>query len=644
MLSSQQFDAYVARLERVARERPGGYRLRVLLFGLLGYAYAFGVLGLLLALVVGLGRVAADHGGAILVFKVGIPVLVLGATVLKAMWVRIDPPDGKPLTRGEAPRLFAEVDAVRKAVDAPPAHRVLLTDDFNAAVSQVPRLGMFGWHRNYLVLGVPLLHALPPEEFRAVLAHEFGHLSRAHGHTGAWIYRIRSTWVRILEQLEREEHRATFIFQRFFRWYAPRFAAYSFVLARIQEFEADARAAALVGPGVVGSSLARVEVWAMYVGRSHWPGIWGKVRTDPTPPTDAFTSFAHTLSAGMPDGETSTLLAEALAAQTRSGDTHPVLAERLAALGIHPSAALISPADGRPSAAEELLGGRVAAVLAEMDRSWSAAVREPWAQQHEQSRQREARLTALEEQAMAESLPLEEAKERAWAVADLRGGEEALPLFREIANTTPEDAPTRYMLGQLLLERGDDEGLQHLEAAMAADLGLVQPACNSAHAFLMRAGRSGEAEQFWRRLQEHGDLIASAQEERSAAAVRPGDVFLPHGLGEEAIQALGEALRRYRDIERAYLVRKKVRILPDDPLYVLALVPDLSWVKNQAANPVADLIDRLAKDLVFPGDGIVLTFEGSYKKLRKPIGSIPGAEVYVRGRTHVPRREKEPIS
>ena len=36
---------------------------------------------------------------------------------------------------------------------------------------------MFGWLNNYVGVGLPLMRAFSPEEFRAVVAHEFGHLS-----------------------------------------------------------------------------------------------------------------------------------------------------------------------------------------------------------------------------------------------------------------------------------------------------------------------------------------------------------------------------------------------------------------------------------------------------------------------------------
>jgi Zn-dependent protease with chaperone function len=628
MQSSAEFDGYVARLERVARAAPGKYRARVFLFGMLGYVYVFGVLATLVALMVGIG---AFVGVAIFV-KLGIPLGVLAWTILKAMWVRIDAPDGKELAPADAPRLFAEVEAIRKGVDAPRAHHVLLTDDFNAAVSQVPRLGMFGWHRNYLLLGVPLMHALPADEFRAVLAHEFGHLSRAHGRTGAWIYRIRATWARILERLKEDQHGATFIFERFFAWYAPRFAAYSFVLARAQEFEADARAAALVGHGPMASALARLRVRDHQMEGTFWPGLWRRAVDEPEPPSDAYTALVSSFQAPLDAGEAETLLFQALAEPTRSGDTHPALADRIAALGVAPGPGVLNEVARVPSAAETYLDGPAREMVQRMNRSWREAARPAWTERHQHVEQASARLAELERKAEEAPLELAEAKERAWIVGDLRGGAAALPYYQALAEADPDDAQVRSILGHLLLDHGDEEGLPHLEAAMAADLSLVPPGCGAAHAFLRRAGRLEEAERYWTRLQEHEDQMAAAAAERHPANTRPRDVFLPHGLGNEAVGAMVEALRLHRDVASAYLVRKEVRLFPEHPLYVLAVVPDWSWKRREAGNHTALLIQRLIEQVPFPGETVVLTLEADLKKLRKPIAAVPGSDVYVRGR------------
>ncbi|HEX8361280.1 MAG TPA: M48 family metallopeptidase [Longimicrobium sp.] len=498
---STEFEAYVARLERVARANPRRYRTRVLLFGALGYVYVFAVLAVLVAVTVGLGVwVATSLRGWGLLGKLAIPSALLGWMILRAMWVRLDPPAGRELAHKHAPRLFAEVEAIRKGVQAPRAHHVILTDDFNAAVSQVPRLGMFGWHRNYLVLGVPLMYALPADEFRAVLAHEFGHLSRAHGRSGAWIYRIRATWAGILEQLRREQHGATFIFERFFAWYAPRFAAYSFVLARSHEYEADARAAALVGPGVMASALARTAVCSRYISESFWPTVWNRAITEPEPP-DAFTTLGRTLREPVRAGESELLLAYALSAPTNSDDTHPGLAERVAALGVAPGPALIAPAAGVPVAAEAYLGRPGEDALWRLDRAWANEVRDQWRAVHQAQQRSLGHLAELEER--RESLAPEEARGRAFGTANLHGAKAALPLFRELAEAQPADVQVRFRFGQILLELDDEEGLRHLEAAMAEDTGLVHDGCAASYAFLHRAGRPRDAEAYWRRMQEH---------------------------------------------------------------------------------------------------------------------------------------------
>ena len=89
-------------------------------------------------------------------------------------------------------------------------------------------------------------------EFRAVLAHELGHLSRHHARFGNWIYRIRQTWDRLLAILANEGSLATKPFAKFLGWYAPYFNAYSFVLARANEYEADAASMRIAGARIGG--------------------------------------------------------------------------------------------------------------------------------------------------------------------------------------------------------------------------------------------------------------------------------------------------------------------------------------------------------------------------------------------------------
>src|SRR5262245_15238202 len=260
-ISREQFDALVARLEGEARTDPRSYRLKLGAFGALGYLYVFGILLLLGVAMVAIAYAAAvGRGLAGIALKLVIAIVVLLGMVLRSLWVRLEAPTGLELERRDFPQLFATIDELRTAARAPPVHSVLLTNELNAAIVQIPRLGLFGWQKNYLLLGLQLLQLLSEQEFRAVLAHEFGHLSGAHGRFGAWIYRVRASWARLAAALQAEEHWGSFLFVPFFSWYAPKFAAWSFVQARQQEYEADRLAAETVGPKSIAGALVRLRI------------------------------------------------------------------------------------------------------------------------------------------------------------------------------------------------------------------------------------------------------------------------------------------------------------------------------------------------------------------------------------------------
>ena len=184
-MTEQEFEALVARLDQEARRHPAKYRLKVILLAYAGYAYVA------LVLLVAAGLFFATIPAAVylkaLVIKLA---LIFGGffwVVAGAMWVRLEVPKGRPIANSEAPELFALIDKLRRSLGAPRFHHVLITDDFNAAVVQIPRLGLLGWYRNTLLIGLPLMKALNRQQLAAVLAHEFGHLAGGHGRLGNWI-------------------------------------------------------------------------------------------------------------------------------------------------------------------------------------------------------------------------------------------------------------------------------------------------------------------------------------------------------------------------------------------------------------------------------------------------------------------------
>ena len=327
-MTQQQFDSLVARLEKSAARHPGLYKLRLGFFATLGYLYIFVVVALLLvasAVVLVLGKALAA--------KLAIALLVLVGVALRSLWVKIDPPTGLELTRRDYPTLFGALDEIRLVANAPRAHVVLLTNDLNAAINQVPRLGMFGWQTNYLLLGLPLMQMLSLDEFEAVLAHEFGHLSGAHGRFGAWIYRLRTSWGRLADTLRAREHWGSFLFVPFFAWFAPTFAAYSFVQARMQEYEADRAAASRHGGQALANALIRLDLKGQELAQRYWPGVYKAADEMPSPAGAPYRGLLGPESRGfLPSAPEQ--LRHSLERETSTADTHPSLRDRVAAMKV----------------------------------------------------------------------------------------------------------------------------------------------------------------------------------------------------------------------------------------------------------------------------------------------------------------------
>ena len=298
-MDTPTFERMVARLETQSAQRPRAYQAKVALLALLGFALlalivSMSGLGLLLIAGAGIAMLATGGKAIILLLKLGklllllaIPLWLLLKSSMQALFVRLPAPEGRELKRCEATALFEAMDRMRERMKGPRFHHVLITDDVNAAVVQRPALGLFGWPRNYLLLGLPLLEAMTPDEALAVVAHEYGHLAGSHGRFGAFIYRLRLTWGTVQAVTSQWPGWVGTGARKALGWYVPYFNAYTFVLARTNEYQADRASADLVGADVAAHALKRVNL----AGPRHerfMDDVAARVRNDAEPPAELF--------------------------------------------------------------------------------------------------------------------------------------------------------------------------------------------------------------------------------------------------------------------------------------------------------------------------------------------------------------------
>ncbi|MFZ4263298.1 M48 family metallopeptidase [Sphingobacterium sp. HJSM2_6] len=91
----------------------------------------------------------------------------------------------------EEPKLFEFINSVAEEVDTSYPTKVVLTHDVNACVYYESSFwNIFLPIKKNLQIGIGLMNILNQQEFKSVLAHEFGHFSQASLRTGNYVYQV----------------------------------------------------------------------------------------------------------------------------------------------------------------------------------------------------------------------------------------------------------------------------------------------------------------------------------------------------------------------------------------------------------------------------------------------------------------------
>lgn len=630
-MTREEFDALVRRVEKQFAGHPAALRWRVVMLAIVGYTGLLVWLGIILLLSAGFYALIywVDSGTKIACAILGTIVLFGGGyAALRALLVRLSEPEGRPVTRVETPELFRMLDKLQAELHSPAFHQVLITPVCNAGVTQVPRLGVLGWQRNYLLLGLLLLDGLSPDEVRAVLAHEFTHLSHEHGRLSHWLYRLRRSWEEIFKQLSAPRVRGQFSMRpfvvKFVEAFWPRFNAHAFVLSRANEYEADSQSSKLAGTTNAASALVRLDVLTRQLDDKLWPDLLRLANEQSQPPEDVFRRLRDGIRAGPPAEDAARWRSEALQVTSTNLDTHPCLTERLRALQVPPTEVVLGPL--AQSAAEALLGPANEAIRRDVQKLWSNDVAQKWRERHARASALKDRLNSIEQTSAA--VDVDRLWDKAVALLDLEGGRTAMPLLREVLALRPDHAPARFHLGRLLLEDNSDEGVGCLERAIELDEQCFPQACALLHDFYRSRGQTAQLRELDARMDHHEQSLAASHLERRQ--VTASDTFIAHGLTESELQALCQQLEPEPRIVRAHLARKELKYFPTQRLFVLCVYPPRAW--HGFANHDLDraLVNRLSQKLRVPGRLMVFSPSGSFRALSKKVARVPGADIFFR--------------
>lgn len=594
------------------------YRRSVIRFALLGYAWVLGCLAL--AVSVGAWVIAHTVQGQFRAAYIwlGIFALCLFWSSLKALWSGpSEEPEGIAITQEQAPELFKALERIRRKVKGPTIHAVYLQDNFNAAIWQRPRFGMFGGSVNYLMVGLPLLMGLDKARVMAVLAHEYGHLRENHNRLSAWVYRSRRAWLKLYFSMREDDSAMAIATRSFLNWYFPRFAAKTFAMARQDEYEADRIAAQLLGADVAAATLTEMEIKATWLDEAFWAQHWRSAALHALPQGPY--SAMHAMLRLRPETAfAQEALRRALSKISDVDDTHPALRDRVEAItGGRP---------GLPSwstkGAIGLLGPQAERWMREFDARWCQNNASTWKQHH-------ARLTRWQEHA-----------QRLQAMTH-RDAAKTMELAR-LLHKIDHSASTRHLYEQILVDHPQHPGAlaglittltpsestqqrQYLEMLWQTAPSYRPFSARTMVALLetqtRQAGYEAVAMRLWRDRQRE----AEQEQESFMAQLQEATLFSRTSrtdLSEFELTDLRCELALYKTISQAWLLSKHEPSMPELRIHLLlvqapALGEDARMQLRRALYADLDLPGMLL--IVSVGVGEAASEEEARRHAREPL-------------------------
>ncbi|SHH71402.1 M48 family metallopeptidase [Massilia sp. CF038] len=496
-MDDEEISWLIERLETESSNAPRAFRIKVLLLSCVAYVVLFGALALV-TLILGFAITHFAHAGmnrtVFLAGMFGLLLLPVAYILLREMLTPLSTPAGRPVTRSEAPVLFKMLDKMQAKLKGPRIDWVLVDTEYNAAIAQLPRWGLIGPNTNYLMLGLPFMFGQSTTEIMASVAREYAHLAAAHGKVHAWIYRQRRTLRAVHERLEADES-ATLVHTTLVRMlgaFMPYFNAYTFVLSRQDEFSADRAAGRVAGKDVMAAALVRSNLLASWFHTNFWSTLYTQADTRERPVFMPYQSMSTAFRMSHEEWSTKPRLKAAWEEKSGVTDTHPCLRERVEALGQKP----VLPEALEKSAAATLLGRLAEHLANEFDQAWWNAEKKDWAERHRYVKRAHARLEALRFVPL-NTLSLVDLQELARLKAEFETPAEAKPvleyLLRQPGGPFPRAA---FSLGCILLDEGDQRGLQYLTIAARNNRHLTNDALHAGYTFLRTRNDDRQAQQW----------------------------------------------------------------------------------------------------------------------------------------------------
>jgi Zn-dependent protease with chaperone function len=404
-------------------------------------------------------------------------------------------PGGRPVTNDEEPQLVHLIEKIQSQHNAPAIHRIRITEKFNIRIIRTPKNGYPFAFTNTLLIGLPLMQSLSPEELNTAIVREISHIKNIYRRTSGWFFFLRQTWCQYRIAHQEKWNPQNIIMRVFFAWYSPLFKMLSQNAARIEELHADSYTQKYIDKVTLFEMIATAGISEYYLNNNFWPHLYNKAYKHKTPPYLPYASIETNLHTKLDSETAETWLEKSI----NSNDSHtdiPSLRQRMANLDLK---RIMMPAPVMESSAHYYLADTLKTITQQMDKVWQMTHQFDWQQKFKIGEQERIQLRQLQSQVESGALSDIKVWEYILLIKKHINENSALLLYIKILRLQPKDARINFDIGRTLLNNLDELGIKTLETSMEQDPTYTVIACQLITKFFVAIGNSKSAQLYRRK-------------------------------------------------------------------------------------------------------------------------------------------------
>lgn len=351
---------------------PRLYLAVVSLLALVGYLY---VLAFPLVTLISLANILqavasgiADNWHQILTWT---SMLILsGIVTYRAARLKIAPPTGLTLSEDKAPELFGQVRVLHARYKRPDIPRIVITPRYEVDIIKTPRWVLPIWSSNTIVIGLPVLQSLSPQQLDCMVARRIGQFSKRDNLLTNWLYQLRQAWQQIRTATAKNKATGIEPLRWFFALYTPLYSGVSAYAASLDELHADYYAMQLYNDQEVLDMVTSDALCRWYLEKRYWPAVYkisaaGKVLPAP------HSKMASAIHTNLKGDKLLILIREMLQHQPRWNEPLPSFKSRIENIG-HDKPRV--PDFSGETAGTHYLGKSMDGIITVIDKSWRTAL------------------------------------------------------------------------------------------------------------------------------------------------------------------------------------------------------------------------------------------------------------------------------